>query len=172
MQDISYLDAIEVSEGGYQLPVLSQMLKRNNQTGFSFAASNKTNFIKVHFKYPMNNIARVGVLTPRSNVKQIRVSYFDENNQTIRDTNLQNWPVNHVSDFGRENNTLDKLCANFTYHGIKIDLLQTNSSDIAPMNATVKVDVRTCEGAGGRMRKFSNLKTVSCMCMYESICFI
>lgn len=152
MQDSAYLDAIEVSEGGQQLPTLREMIKRNNQTGFSFPA-NKSSSIRVHFKRPMNNIARVGVVTPRSNVKQIRMSYFDENNQTIRDSTLQNWPVNHVSEFGRENNTLDKLCLNTTYRGIRIDILQTNGTNIAPVNVSLKVEVRTCEGAGGLIRK-------------------
>ena len=104
----------------------------------------------------MNNIARVGVLTPRSNARQIRMSYFDENNQTIKDPDLQNWPVNHVSELGKANNTLDKLCANFTYHGITVDILQTNGSDIAPLNVTLSVEVRTCEGAGGQMRKHTH----------------
>ena len=154
MQDSSYLSEIEVSETSQQLPKLRDMMLRNNQTGFEFLATTRSRFLRVSFKDLMNNIARIEVLTPRSNVKQIRVSYFDDFKQTIKESTLQDWPMNYISDFGKENNTLDKLCPNFLYRGIRVDILQTDSSIAAPHNVSLKIYVRTCGGPGGRTRKF------------------
>jgi hypothetical protein len=155
MQDSSYLDAIEVSEPSQQLTKLRDMVKRNNKTGFQFLPTTKSRYFRVFFKSAIS-VALVEVVTPRSNVKQIRLSYFDEYNQTIKDSVLQGWQVNHISEFGRENNSLDKLCPNFSYRGIRVDILQTESSTASPFNVTLNVYARTCAGVGGRIRKFAS----------------
>ncbi|CAF4275432.1 unnamed protein product, partial [Rotaria sp. Silwood2] len=150
MQDPNYLERIEVSETSEQLNTLHDMIIHNNKTGFQFNPSITSRYFRVYFKKPIP-IALVQVLTPRSNVKQIRLSYFDHYNQTIKNPALQGWQVNHVSQFGRENNSLDKLCPNFLFHGIRVDLLQTDSSSSLVHNATLKVHIRTCDGIGGRI---------------------
>lgn len=154
MQDRNYVEHIEVSEPSEQLNTLHDMMVRNNKTGFQFNPSTTSHYFRVYFKVPIH-IALVQVLTPRSNVKQVRLSYFDEYNQTIKMQTLQGWQVNHISQFGRENNSLDKLCPNFSFHGIRVDMLQTDSPSSAVHNATLKVYVRTCDGVGGRIRKLS-----------------
>ncbi|CAF4894723.1 unnamed protein product [Rotaria sp. Silwood1] len=150
MQDPSYLERVEISEATEQLNTLHDMIVRNNKTGFQFNPSTTSRYFRIYFKKPIP-IALVQVLTPRSNVKQIRLSYFDHYNQTIKNSALQGWQVNHVSQFGRENNSLDKLCPNFLFHGIRVDLLQTDSSSSLVHNATLKVHIRTCDGTGGRI---------------------
>lgn len=145
MQDASYLDRIEVSDASQQLASLHEMIVRNNQTGFQFNSSTSLRFFRIYFKYTIP-IARVELLTPRSNVKQIRLSYFDDYNQTIRNPNLQNWQVKHISDYGRVNNTLDKLCPSFPFRGIQVDILPTDWSATVATNATIKVFVRPCKG--------------------------
>jgi hypothetical protein len=153
MQDSSYLDQIEVSEATEQLNTLHDMIVRNNKTGFQFSPSTKSRYFRVFFKIPIP-IARVQILTPRSNVEQIRLSYFDEKNQTIKNHDLQNWQINYVSQFDRANNTLDKLCPNFPFHGIRVDILQPNSSFALVYNATLKVFIRPCLGTGAPTRMF------------------
>ncbi|CAF0925338.1 unnamed protein product [Rotaria sordida] len=151
MRDSNYLGRIEVSETSEQLNTLRDMIIRNNKTGFQFNPSATPGYFRVYFKKPIS-IALVQILTPQSNVKQIRLSYLDHNNQTIKNPALQGWQVNHVSQLGRENNSLDKLCPNFLFHGIQVDLLQTDPSSSLVHNATLKVYIRTCDGTGGRIR--------------------
>lgn len=153
MEESIYLQWIEVSEQTQQLPTLRGMIQRNNKTGFQFVKNSKLPHIKVAFKDRLNNIARVDVLTPRSNVKQIQLSYFDDNNQTIKDPSLQHWSIHHISDFQKENNTIDKLCPNIPFRGIQIDLLQTDDFSKAPNNVSLKVYIRDCEGVGGKIRE-------------------
>lgn len=146
MEDSSYLKWIEVNEPTEQLNTLGDMMRRNNRTGFQFSLDTKPRCLKIGFKNPITNIARVEILTPRSNTKQIRLSYFDEKNQTIKDGNLQSWPIHHISDFGRDDNRLDKLCPNFPIHGIRIDIMQTDDASKPPSNVTVKAYIRSCPG--------------------------
>ena len=153
MQDSSYLERIEISEANEQLNTLHDMIVRNNETGFYFNLSTRSRYFRVYFKIPIH-IALVQILTPRSNVKQIRLSYFDEYNRTIKDWKLHGWRINYISQFGRENNSLDKLCPNFLFHGIRVDILQTDATSLSAYNVTLKVYVRTCAGIGGRIRKF------------------
>lgn len=152
MQDSTYLDRIEISEPSEQLSTLLSMMLRNNGTGFKFSLASAARFLRVFFKNPIS-IALVQVLTPKSNVTQIRLSYFDENNQTINDSTLQGWQVNHVSELGRENNSIDKLCPNFLFRGIRVDILQPDPSPVSANNVTLHVYVRNCGGIGGRIRK-------------------
>jgi hypothetical protein len=151
MQDSSYLDYMEVSEPTQQLNTTHDMIVRNNKTGFQFLSST-SRYFRVYFKIPIN-IALVEILTPRSNVKQIRLSYFDEFNKTLKDPAFQQWPINYISEYGRENNSLNKLCPNLPYRGIRVEILQTDSATALPHNVTLKVFVRNCEGVGGRIRK-------------------
>lgn len=162
MQDSSYLDRIEVSEISQQLNSLREMIIRNNQTGFQFNPSNTLRYFRIYFKYTIP-IARVQILTPKSNVKQLRLSYFDENNQTIRNENLQNWQINHISDYGRENNTLDKLCPNFKFRGIQVDILPVDvTSTTIANNVTLKVFTRPCKGrCKSYFNSFSRKKNTS-----------
>lgn len=152
MRDSSYVRRFEVSEPKEQQTNLLAMMKQNHKTGFTFPASSFVQHFRVFFTQQIY-IAMVQVITPRSNVKQIRLSYLNENNETIKSVELQNWPVQHISDVGRVNNTLDKLCPNFPYYGIRVDLLQTDSNAGVANNATLKVFVRQCQGPGGRIRK-------------------
>ncbi len=151
-QDLTYFDRFEVSESSQQLDTLKAMIVRNNKTGFEFS-STTDRYFRVYFKEPIN-IALVQVLTPRSNVKQIRLSYFDDFNRTITDKSLQEWPINYVSQEGRENNSLDKLCQNIAFRGIQVNILQTEPASSLAFNATLKIFVRHCEGIGGRIRKY------------------
>ena len=153
MQDSNYLETIEVS-GMNQSSTLRDMIKRNSKNGFEFQPMLKARYFRVLFKTPMSNIARVEVLTPKSNVKQIRLSYFDDYNRTIKESRMQDWPVNHISTFGRENNTLDKLCPNFAYRGIQVELIEPASQTNVLNNVTLHVYVRNCLGTGGRIRKY------------------
>lgn len=153
MQDSKYLNRIEVSEASEQLNNVRGMILRNNQTGFRFNPSISLRYFRVILKDPIP-IARVDVLTPRSNVQQIRLSYFDDNNQTIKNSRLQDWQINHLSQIGRENNTLDKLCPDVTFRGIRIDLLQPT---VQLNNVTLKVWIRNCQGVGGRKRMFQTI---------------
>jgi hypothetical protein len=153
MQDSTYLNAIEVSEKSEQLNSLHDMIVRNNKTGFQFNSSTSLRSFRVFFKNSIP-IAKVEILTPRSNVKQIRLSYFDEYNQTIKDIQLQDWQINYISQYGRINNTLDKLCPSFQFRGIRVDILQTDPSASAAHNATLRVFIRNCEGIGGQRRMF------------------
>ncbi|CAF3672957.1 unnamed protein product, partial [Rotaria socialis] len=121
-----------------------------NKTGFQFNASAGSQYFRVYFKKQIH-IGLVQVLTPRSNVKQIRLSYFDEYNQIIKNSELQGWPINYISPFGRKNNALDKLCPNFMFYGIQVDLLQTDPSNSPVHNATLTIHVRNCDGVGGRI---------------------
>lgn len=151
MQDSNYLDRIEVSETSEQLSSLRAMIIRNNRTGFQFNPSTSLRFFRVFLKDPIP-IARVEVLTPRSNVQQIRLSYFDDNNQIIKNSQFQDWQINHVSQLARPNNTLDKLCPDFPYRGIRVDILQTNPLVALANNVTLRVFIRNCQGVGGRKR--------------------
>jgi hypothetical protein len=153
MQDSTYLDAIEVSEKSQQLNNLHDMIVRNNKTGFLFNPSTTLRSFRVFLKTWVP-IAKVQIITPRSNVQQIRLSYFDEYNQTIKNVRLQDWQVNYISEYGQVNNTLDRLCPDFQYRGIQVDILQTNPADSAAHNATLKVFIRNCVGVGGQIRKF------------------
>ena len=152
MQDSTYLDRIEISEPSEQLSTLRGMILRNNRTGFQFSPASAARFLRVIFKNPIP-IALVQVLTPRSNVTQIRLSYFDDNNQTIKDSTLKGWQVNHISELGRANNSIDKLCPNFLFRGIRVDILQTDPSSVSTSNVTLHVYIRNCNGMGGRIRK-------------------
>lgn len=152
MQDSSYLERIEVSEISEQLSGLHDMILRNNKTGFQFNPSTASPSFRVYFKKPIH-IALVEVLTPRSNVKKIQLSYFNQYNTAIKRPDLQGWEVNHISEFGRENNALDKLCPDFSFYGIRVDLLQTDSPSSLINNATLKVYVRYCNGIGGIQRE-------------------
>jgi len=146
MQDSSYLDAIEVSEVGQQLNSLHDMIIRNNQTGFQFNPTATLKSFRIYFKYTIP-IARVQILTPKSNVKQLRLSYFNQQNETIKNSNLQNWQINHISDYGRENNTLDKLCPDFKFRGVQVDLLSLDPlSPFIANNVTLKIFIRPCKG--------------------------
>jgi hypothetical protein len=151
MQDSSYLDRIEVSDQNSQLNNLHDMIIRNNKTGFQFNLSPTLRYFRVFFKIPIS-IALVQILTPRSNVKQIRLSYINQYNQTIKNPQLQDWQINYISDFGRENNSLDKLCPSFPFSGIQVDILQPDSLSQLVHNATLKVFIRNCEGVGGQKR--------------------
>jgi hypothetical protein len=153
MQDSTYLDGIEVSDKSEQLSSLHDMIVRNNKTGFQFNLSTSLRYFRVFFKTPIP-IAKVQILTPRSNVEQIRLSYFDEYNQTIKDTQLQDWRINYISQYGLINNTLDKLCPSFHFHGIQVDILQTDPPSAAVHNATLRVFIRNCQGVGGQIRMF------------------
>ncbi|CAF1225499.1 unnamed protein product, partial [Adineta ricciae] len=148
MQDPTYLQRIEVSEASEQLGTLREMIIRNNKTGFQFNPSSTSRSIRVYFKKAIH-IGLVQIVTPRSNVKQIRLSYLDENNQTIKNPSFQNWAINYVSEYGRENNSLDKLCPSIPFNGIRVEILQTDSTPVA-LNVTLKVFVRICDGEGGR----------------------
>ena len=152
MQDSTYLDRIEISEPSEQLSTLRGMVLRNNRTGFQFSPASAARFLRVIFKNPIP-IALVQVLTPRSNVTQIRLSYFDDDNQTIKDSTLKGWQVNHISELGRANNSIDKLCPNFLFRGIRVDILQTDPSSVSTSNVTLHVYIRNCNGMGGRIRK-------------------
>jgi hypothetical protein len=167
MEDASYLEQIEVSEPTEQLNTLRDMIIRNNKTGFQFNSSTTSRYFRVYFKRPIR-IAVVQILTPRSNVKQIRLSYLDKNNQTIKDSALQGWQINYVSQLDRANNSLDKLCPNIDFHGIRVDILQTDSSSSVASNATLKIFVRTCNGIGGRIRKFKTEKFLTKIHIYFS----
>lgn len=145
MQDGSYLDRIEVSDSTQQLPTLHEMIVKNNQTGFQFNSSTSSRYFRIYFKVPIP-IALVQVLTPRSNVKQIRLSYFDDNNEQIKNRDFQGWKINHISHYGRENNSLDKLCPDFKFRGIRVDLLPKDFSSIPAYNTTLKVYIRPCQG--------------------------
>jgi len=151
MQDANYFDRIEVSEPTEQLSTLHDMIITNNKTGFQFYPSTTLRYFRVYFKTTIP-IALVQILTPRSNVKQIRLSYFDENNQTIRNYGLQDWQINYISQYGRENNSLEKLCPDFPFRGIRVDILEPNSSSVTAYNVTLKVFIRPCLG-GKRMLK-------------------
>ncbi|CAF4215767.1 unnamed protein product, partial [Rotaria magnacalcarata] len=150
MQDSSYLERIDVSETTEQLNTLHDMIIRNNKTGFQFNPSTRSQYFRVYFKKQIH-IGLVQVLTPRSNVQQIRLSYFDEYNQTIHSSELQGWQINYISQFARENNALDKICPNFMFYGIQVDLLQTDPSNSPAHNATLRIHVRNCDGVGGRI---------------------
>jgi len=152
MQDASYLDAIEVSETSQQLSTLHDMILKNNKTGFEFNPPPPLQYIRVYFKYPLP-IAGVEILTPRSNVKQISLSYFDKQNQTIEDANLQNWSITYISQYGRENNSIDRLCPNVLIHGIQVDILHTDLPFTIAHNVTLRVFIRPCEGKGMLKKK-------------------
>jgi hypothetical protein len=152
MQDSKYINQIEVSERSEQVNNTLSMMIQNNKTGFRFNPSSKLRYFRVYFKIPIT-IALVQILTPRSNVEQIRLSYFDEFNRTIQDDALQKWQINYISDFGRENNSIDKLCPNFLFRGIRVDILQPDAASSIVNNATLKVFIRTCVGPGGIIRK-------------------
>jgi hypothetical protein len=152
MQDLMYINRIEVSDTTQQLNTTLDMMIRNNKTGFQFNPTSSSRYFRVYFNIPIH-IALVQILTPRSNVKQIRLSYFDAQNRTIQDDALQNWPVNYLSQFGRENNSLDKLCPDFHFHGIRVEIVQAAAGSLTVNNATLKVFVRNCQGAGGVRRK-------------------
>jgi hypothetical protein len=156
MQDPSYLERIEVSEPSEQLNTLQAMIIRNNQTGFQFNSSTTLRSFRVYFKMEIP-IARVQILTPRSNVKQIRLSYFDDFNRTIKAPEFQDWQINYISQYGRENNSLDKLCPTFQFRGIRVDILHTDNSSEIAHNATLRVFIRPCHGLAGYLRK-SNIK--------------
>ena len=163
MQDSSYLERIEVSETREQLGSLREMIIRNNRTGFQFNPSTSLRFFRVILKESIP-IARVELITPRSNVQQIRLSYFDDNNQTIKNPQFQDWQINHISQYTRPNNTLDKLCPDFTYRGIRVDILQTNPPAALANNATLRVFIRNCQGVGGRKRMLKKLNEKRMIC--------
>lgn len=158
MQDASYLDRIEVTDPTQQLPTLHEMIIQNNKTGFQFNPTPPSSLrsFRVYFKMPIP-IALVQILTPRSNVKQIRLSYFDQNNQTIKNRDFQDWQINYISQYGRENNSLDKLCPDFKFKGIRVDLLPTNFSSVIAYNTTLKVFIRPCQGLNGPIRMLKRI---------------
>lgn len=173
MQDSTYLDRVEVSDTNEQLNSLREMILRNNQTGFRFNPSTSLRYFRVILKNPIP-IARVDVLTPRSNVQQIRLSYFDDKFQTIKNPQLQDWQINHVSQLSRENNTLDKLCPDVQFRGIRVDLLQANPPLAMINNATLRVWIRNCEGVGGRKRMLIldfNWKDLRVLFFFSSLMF-